>query len=163
MRAVLLLAACLASGPALAAECPQQRAIYADRAAAYEFAFEPVGSDAAATSHHFKLRVLKSNIVLDGIVMTGDDVVRSNGMIMHNCPEGDATGEEIAACTVWEGVLYAVDGSGAIDLLPAEDADAAERILVPGLGPSIRYSAVWEAGQADVAPWDVLTFKGCGS
>ena len=112
MRASLVLAGLLAATAASAAECRQEHAIYADRDEGYELAFEPVGSDAAVTTHHFKLKVLASNTVLDGIVMPGDPA-RSNGMVMHDCPEGDSTGEEIAACTVWEGVIYALDGGDA--------------------------------------------------
>ncbi|MFC3072238.1 hypothetical protein [Shinella pollutisoli] len=161
MRALIVLAASLAAGTACAAECRQEQAVYADRDGAYELAFEPVGSDAAATSHHFKLTVLAGGTVLDGIVMPGDDPARSNGMILHDCPEGDATGEEIAACTVWEGVIYALDGANEAGLLPGEGEAAAGRLLLSGLGPSLRYSRLWDQGKATVVPWDVFTRKGC--
>ena len=100
-------------------------------------------------------------MVLDGIVMPGDPE-RSNGMVMHNCPEGDATGEEIAACTVWEGVIYALDGGDAA-LLPDETGKAAESLLLAGFGASLRYSTLWEEGKASVVPWDVLKRKGCAA
>lgn len=160
MRAVLVLAGFLAATAASAAECRQDRALYADRDGAYELTFEPVGSDAAATSHHFKVKILASGVVLDGVVMPGDPA-RSNGMVMHDCPEGDVTGEEIAACTVWEGVIYALDGAGDAGLLPEEGAAAAETLLLSGFGPSVRYSTLWDDGKATVAPWDVFRRKGC--
>lgn len=163
MRTVLAAAGLFAATAACAAECPQERAIYADRDGAYELTIEPVGSDAAATSHHFKLKVLASGTVLDGIVMPGDEPARSNGMVMHNCPEGDVTGEEIAACTVWEGVVYALDGAGDATLLPDEGAKAAESLLLAGFGPSVRYSTLWDAGKATVVPWDVFKRKGCAA
>lgn len=162
MRLVFVLAGLLAATAASAAECRQDRAIYADRDGGYELAFEPVGSAAAATSHHFKLKVLASGAVLDGIVMPGDDPARSNGMVMYNCPEGDVTGEEIAACTVWEGVIYALDGSD-VALLPEEGAKAAENLLLAGFGPSLRYSTLWDAGKASVVPWDLFKRKGCAA
>lgn len=161
MRAVLVLIGLSVATAASAAECRQDRAIYADRDQGYELSFEPVGSNAAATSHHFKLKVLSSGVVLDGIVMPGDPA-RSNGMVMHNCPEGDATGEEIAACTVWEGVIYALDGGDAA-LLPDEGGKAAENLLLAGFGASLRYSRLWEDGKATVVPWDVLKRKGCAA
>ncbi len=161
MRAALVLTAFLAASAASAAECRQDRAIYADRDEGYELTFEPVGSDAAATSHHFKLKVLASGVVLDGVVLPGDPP-RSNGMVMHNCPEGDATGEEIAACTVWEGVIYALGGGDAA-LLPDEGGKAAESLLLSGFGASLRYSTLWEQGKASVVPWDVLKRKGCAA
>lgn len=162
MRAVLALAGFLAATSALAAECRQDRAVYADRDGGYELTFEPVGSDAAATSHHFKLKMLASGTVLDGIVMPGDPA-RSNGMIMYNCPEGDVTGEEIAACTIWEGVIYALDGAGDAADLPDEGARATENLLLSGFGPSLRYSKLWDEGKAKTVPWDLLRRKGCAA
>ena len=162
MRAALVLAGLLAATAASAAECRQDRAIYADRDGGYELAFEPVGSNAAATSHHFKLKVLASGVVLDGVVMPGEPA-RSNGMAMYNCPEGDVTGEEIAACTVWEGVIYVLDGAGDAALLPDEGAKAAESLLLAGFGPSLRYSTLWDQGKATAVPWDVFKRKGCAA
>ncbi|MDX3927598.1 MAG: hypothetical protein QHC90_17545 [Shinella sp.] len=160
----IVLLAALATAPAVSAECRQENAIYEDRDKAYELAFAPVDSAAAATSHRFMVKVLKTGLALDGIVMmSGDEVPRPNGMIMHDCPEGDATGEEIAACTVWEGVIYRQDDAGVIDILPGAESAAAPQLLFPGLGPAVRYSAIWQEGKASVAPWDVLTLKGCGN
>ncbi|WEZ85081.1 hypothetical protein P6U16_13775 [Rhizobium sp. 32-5/1] len=148
-----------AFGPADAAGCLQEQAIYVDPDGAYELRFEPVGSASAATSNHFKLAVLKTDLLLDGVVMEAGDPPRPAGMIMNNCPEGDNTGAEIAACTIWEGVVYAADASGKIGLLPPEGTEAATQILLPDLGPAIRSSAIW--GKATVAPFDVLSLKGC--
>ncbi|WP_438751518.1 hypothetical protein [Pararhizobium sp. O133] len=156
-----LLVALLAVSPAMAADCLQERAIYADAAGAYELRFEPVGSQSAATSNHFKVVVAKTDLVLDGIVMQSGEPVRANGMIMNNCPEGDITGDDIAACTVWEGVIYSVGNDGTVGSLPAEGVNAVAQLLLPDFGPAIRNSSIW--GKATVAPWDVLTFKGCAS
>ena len=158
----LVLPAFTASS-ALAAECKQEHAIYVDRAGAYRLAFEPVGSQAAAATHRFKVRSVEGDLLLDGHVMMGDEVVRSIGIVLHECPEGDATGEELAACTVWEGVIYPIDGAGALgELVPDEGADAADRLLLAGFGPALRFSNAWEKKKLSVAPWDVLTFKECG-
>nr|WP_314089632.1 hypothetical protein [uncultured Shinella sp.] len=162
MRAALVLTGLIAATAASAAECRQDHAIYADRDGGYELTFQPVGSDAAATSHHFKLKILASGLVLDGIVMPGDPA-RSNGMIMHDCPEGDVTGAEIAACTVWEGVLYALDVAGEANLVPDQGAKAAQSLLLSGFGPSLRYSALWDQGKAKVVPQDVFRQKGCAA
>ncbi len=162
MRLALVLAGLLAAHAAAAAECRQDHAVYVDRDGGYELTFEPVGSEAAAASHHFKVKVLSGGTVLDGIVMPGDPA-RSNGMVMHECPEGDVTGEDIAACTVWEGVIYALGGAGDADLLPEESATAAETLLLAGFGPSLRYSALWDAGKARAVPSDVFKRKGCSA
>ena len=59
--------------PALGQECSQAQAIYGDRDGAYELRFEPVGSESAVTSNHFKVAVLKPDLLLDGVVMpTGE-------------------------------------------------------------------------------------------
>ena len=156
------IAALAASSPVLAAECSQEKAIYEDRDRTYTFAFEPVGSEAAATSHHFKVTMKGNDLVLDGIVMTSDDgVTRANGMIMHKCPEGDATGAELAACTIWEGVIYSLEGKNLIGIPPSAREDAAPELLFAGLGPAFLYSSLNESGRLPAPPWDLLTFKGC--
>lgn len=161
---VLLVASVLpilASSTCLAAECKQAHAIYGDRDGAYELTFEPVGSEAAVTSHHFKVKAVKGDLLLNGHIMVGE-VPRSNGMIMHNCPDGDVTGEEIAACTVWEGLIYPMGNDGALaEVVPDEGADAAYQLIFAGFGPALRYSNAWEEAKLSIIPWDVLTYKGC--
>ena len=158
--ALALMVTASFTGAATAAECPQANAIYQDSDKAYEIRFSPVPA-AAATSHMFKLAELKSNLILDGVVLPEDEVERSVGTIMNNCPEGDVTGADLEACTIWEGVLYGIDAKGVIGDLPAATESAAEKLLVPDLGRSIRYSSIWDAGKATVAPWDVFTLTGC--
>ena len=160
--AVIATAAFAVATSAFAAECTQEKAIYEDRDRAFTFTFEPVGSQAAATSHHFKVTMRGNDLKLDGIVMTSDDgVARTNGMIMHDCPEGDATGDEIAACTVWEGTIYSLDGRNLLGILPAAGDPAAPELLFAGLGPAVLYSALNESGRLPAPPWDLLTMKGC--
>ena len=87
---------------------------------------------------------------------------RPNGILFHDCPEGDTTGEEIAKCTVWQGVIYAGAG-GKIDLLPPTGSPAASEILLPGLPLGLVESTAWGKGKATVVPWEVLSLKGCRS
>jgi hypothetical protein len=144
------------------ADCPQEQGRYADSQGIYTLAFEPVDPESSASSHSFKMTIKDSDIVLDGYVMASEPVNRSNGFLFNNCPEGDITGADIAACTVWQGVIYASD-QGKIDLLPQQGAVAASQILLAGLGPALQASSAWGRNKATVAPWDVLTLKGCGS
>lgn len=150
----------LASMPAHAATCPQDRAVYRDRDNAYELSFQPAQSEAEATEHRFVVKVLASKTALNGYVMGSQPVDRTNGILFFNCPEGDVTGKDLAACTVWQGVIYG-ERDGRIDLLPASGKDAATQIVLPDLGPSIRDSSLWSAGKAKVVPADVLDFKEC--
>ncbi len=151
----------LGSTPAAAVECSQDKGVYEDRDQAYELRFAPVESEASFATHTFKVEIRKSGLILDGYVMPTDEVERAGGILMNNCPDGDATGAELDACTVWEGILYAVDDKGVVANLPDPGAAAAGQILLPDFGRSIRSSALWGEGKATVAPWDVLALKGC--
>jgi len=143
-----------------AADCKQEHAIYADRDGAYELTFEAVDSEAASSSYRFSMAMKNSDVKLDGFVMGSEPVDRPNGILFHNCPEGDVTGDDLAKCTVWQGVIYA-GAEGKIALLPPTGSVATTEILLPGFGPALRDSTAWGPGMATVVPWDVLTFKGC--
>ncbi|MBX5202356.1 hypothetical protein [Rhizobium sp. NZLR1] len=145
----------------LSAACKQEQAIYVDRDGAYELRFAPLNSQSAAASNQFKVSALKTPVVMEGYVMPSDDPVRAIGILMFNCPEGDATGADLNACTVWQGAVYGMDAKGEMDNLQPEGAAAAEKLVFPGLGPAIRQSSAWGEGKATLAPWDVLTFKEC--
>ncbi|CAN7596965.1 hypothetical protein LJR245_004406 [Rhizobium leguminosarum] len=145
------------------AACKQEQAVYVDRDGAYELRFAPLNSPSAAASNQFKVSALKTPVVMDGYVMPSEDPVRAIGILMFNCPEGDATGADLNACTVWQGAVYGMDAEGEMDNLQPEGAEAAEKLVLPGLGPAIRESNAWGEGKAVVAPWDVLTFKECAT
>jgi hypothetical protein len=150
-------------GSALCAACKQEQAVYVDRDGAYELRFAPLNSPAAAASNQFKVSALKTPVVMDGYVMPSEDPVRAIGILMFNCPDGDATGADLDACTVWQGAVYGMDAKGEMDNLQPEGAEAAEKLVLPGLGPAIRESSAWGEGKAIVAPWDVLIFKECAT
>jgi hypothetical protein len=157
-----LLLALFQPGALHAASCTQEHAVYMDSKGVYELTFEAVDRESSASSHSFRMTVKNTKLMLDGYVMPSEPVNRTNGFLFNNCPEGDVTGDDIAACTVWQGVIYAGD-KGRIDLLPQQGADAADEILLPGFGPALQASSAWGPGKATVAPWDVLMLKGCRS
>ena len=142
--------------PALAA-CPIELAVYGEREQVAEIDFRPtMGS--ATTTNSFKM-LLGNDLVLDGVVLWSSDAARPHGTLMHQCPEGDVTGEELAACTVWEGVIYTTDGAGAVDLLPNEHKDAPGKLIFPDLGGQLSRSAIKD--KLPKQPWDVFALKGC--
>ena len=148
------------SNPASAfAACPIELSVYGDRDQAAEIDFTPVAGSAAVTNA-FRM-ILDNSTVLDGMVIWTAGVERPSGALMYKCPEGDATGDELAACTLWEGVIYAADDKGNITLLPAEGADAPKTLIFPGLGPSLSASAIYGAEGFSKLPWDVFALKGC--
>ena len=164
MRAALaaLLALATDSTAAAAVDCPQERAIYGDEAGIYTLTFQPVDPESSAATHRFSLKAKDSAVTLDGYVMTTEPVARPQGMLFYNCPEGDATGADLAACTVWQDILYGTSG-GKIVALPAQGESALSELLLPGFAPSLQASSAWGQGKLAAAPPDVLALKGCGS
>lgn len=156
-----LVLLCLLPGMAEAQErCAIERAVFTEAEAGMVLSFRPVGSDSAAVSHLFT--ITGGKLKLDGHVMYDEDARRPGGMVMNNCPEGDATGAELRACTIWTGVPYALDvATGHIDILGAEGSKAPDAILMPGFGPAIRHSALWDRSGLRQVPWDLYEFKEC--
>lgn len=140
------------------ADCAIEKAIYVESETKAELRFAPAGGENSPLSHRFAL--VLGGKSLDGHVMYDAEIERPVAMILNNCPEGDVTGADIAACTVWRGIIYGRDErSGGIGLLPSEGEAAAPAIVLPGFGPAWMASSVGKS--ADVTPWDVFTLEGC--
>lgn len=155
----LAMAASLLASPALGA-CKQELSVYSEPEANASLEFTPAASN-GSSSHMFKIKFPENSVVLDGIVMWTEGVARPMGIVMHKCPEGDVTGAELEACTVWQGVIYAVDGAGTVDLLPPEGADSAAQLLLPDFAPALRQSSAYGVGGVSKMPWDVFKMSGC--
>jgi hypothetical protein len=158
---VSLMALCFLPCSAIAAErCAIEKAVFVEADAGTVLAFRPVGSDAAAVSHLFTISGGK--LKLDGHVLYDEESRRPAAMVMNNCPEGDATGADLRACTVWTGVPYALDVATAhLDILGAEGSSAPDAVLMPGFGPAVRHSALWVESNLEDVPWDLYEFKEC--
>lgn len=98
---------------------------------------------------------------LDGIVMWTAGVSRSWGVVMDDCPEGDLTGDEISECTVWEGVVYALDDAGKVGLMPREGEPAPQTLILADLGAWLSQSKAWAGTGLLSEPWDVFKLSGC--
>lgn len=156
----LAVSALLCAAPASAfAGCPMELAVYADRDNAAGIDFRPTGQSAVVTNT-FRM-ALDNGVTLDGIVMWSDGVARPYASLMYQCPDGDVTGEELEACTLWEGVVYTVDEAGAVSLLAAEGQDAPAKLVFPDLGPALKQSVAYGEGGLSRVPWDVFALKGC--
>jgi hypothetical protein len=152
-------AAVLVATPAFAA-CRIELAVYGDLEQAAELDFSPA-RDSATVTNNFRM-TLDNDTVLDGIVQWSEDGVRRpRGSLMYKCPEGDVTGDELAACTVWEGVIYTADEQGNIELLPPEGVEAPKKLILPALGPSLRFSSAYGAKGFSKVPWDVFELRDC--
>jgi len=153
------LAALTAANSGAHAACPIELAVYGDAQSGSEIDFTPTGASAVVTNS-FRM-ILDNNVVLNGIVMWSSGEARPNGSLMYKCPEGDVTGGELAACTLWNGVIYTSDDKGAIGLLPAQGVDAPKTLILPDLGPSLRHSLAYGGSGFSKVPSDVFTLKGC--
>jgi hypothetical protein len=155
LAAVAVLAG---AAPAVAA-CPVELAVYRDRDAMAELNFSPVDAQAAVTNK-FRL-LMRDGPVFEGHVLWTDDPARPYGQLLFECPEGDVTGEELAACTVWQGTIYTLGADNAAGLLPGEGEPAPERLLLADLGYQMRWSATWEKAGLKAVPWDEFRLSGC--
>lgn len=152
----LFAASCLA-GQALAA-CPQELSVYTEVNGETGIDFRP-DSEAALVANSFRL-VLPQGPLLEGHVMWTQGPERPFGALMLDCPQGDITGEEIAACTHWQGVVYALGTDGEIGLIPRHGEDAAERLLFPDLSRMLKAGPLND-GKAVLPEWDVYALSGC--
>ncbi|MER9424279.1 hypothetical protein NKI88_17705 [Mesorhizobium sp. M0317] len=155
----LSLAAAVATPIPAQAACPLALAVYGDAESDAGIDFRPT-TDAVTVTNSFTM-VLDKGIVLDGIVMWTSGVSRPHGSLMYKCPTGDVTGDELAACTVWQGVVYSADDKGNIALLAAEGTDAPQSLIFPDLGSSLQMSSAFGSNGFSKLPWDVFLLKGC--
>ena len=140
------------------AACPIELAVYSEPDIGASLNFAPVGPGVA--SNAFRLG-LESDGLLDAVVLWSDDPGRPIARIMHQCPEGDATGEEIAACTIWQGVVYTVDAAGAVGLLPFEGEAAPPTLLLPDFARALGASGLKVASHPKGLPWEAFSLTGC--
>jgi hypothetical protein len=160
-----ILAALLPAVSAGAQEpCWQENAVYADAATEAELKFLPPQSDADGTFARFTITFPENGVMLDGVVMdAGEPFFRPLGVIMHKCPTGDVTGAELDACTIWQGIVYGLDGVGNAPYLAPmnEGSEAAKTLLFPDLRAAVRLSSVWGAAGLSTPPNDDFKFAAC--
>ena len=165
MRTALAAILSLALVNSVSANCLQELATYKDAAANGELAFTPrKDGEVDSMLARFTITFPENNVKLDGIVMdAGEPFFRPLGMIMHNCPEGDATGDEIAACTVWQGIVYGLDEVGTVNYLAStnEGQEAAKTLLFPDLGAAVQMSSAFGAGKLSAPPRDDFKQSAC--
>lgn len=146
--------------PAAAADCPVERAIYAEADLSTQLRFEPASSENSPVTHRFIMQASNGAGEAEGNVFYDLDIERPVSAILRNCPEGDVTGADLAACTVWKGIIYGVNqATGEVDLLPSEGETAPDQLLLPGFGPAVAASSFGETLEG--MPWDVFSYKEC--
>ena len=156
-RGVLALPLLIGAATEAVAACPQELAVYrgADGIGALEFTGGGAGM-------HSEMRLLYPGVDPVTIYLSHDDRLdRAVAMLPLNCPEGDVTGAELAACLVYQGPIYIIDRDAGVADLPGTGDDAAETLLLPGLA-----SALWGNPQFDGAgpkerPAELFEISGC--
>lgn len=132
--------------------------LYGDTRSVAEIDFLPaIGGE---ISNSFIL-LLDNNVVLDGTVKWEGRESRPMASLFYKCPEGEPNAEELAACTVWKGIVYTVDEKGEVGLLPGQGQPAPHKLIFPALGPSLTTSVAYGADGFSEPPQDVFTLKGC--
>lgn len=154
---------CAATAAPAYAACFQELAVYGEEQAQAGITFLGARPDDGIL-HRFKVIFPENAVIFEGAMLPGDPPVdRPWAVITHNCPSGDATSDELAACTIWEGPIYGVDGVGNVFFLPSANNGeaAAETILLPDFGAAVRLSAAWGANGLSTAPKDDFKMNGC--
>ncbi|MEX3011664.1 hypothetical protein [Hoeflea sp. TYP-13] len=111
--------------------CPQALAGYsaADQRIMLEFSGAPDLS--------FFLLVEGAGAKFEGYTYPAEEEGGIAGVVLDECPDGDATGEEMAACTVWQGLVRTVTADGKIGDLSAANEPAAGHLRLDGLAAAL--------------------------
>jgi hypothetical protein len=169
------LLATLVALPATAQEdCPQERAIYTEKDNGYVLTFRtPEPWEASANTLAILDLAFPDETHIWGHIwipngtshnkiefFTGDCELPKFTPGIDIDPTDGSTQEELEACSVWSGVILALANDDIAGLPWFDSAGAAKTVLLPNIGPTIRYSGlVLSPGDE---PHDVFTFKRCG-
>jgi hypothetical protein len=157
----LLAAFSVVAGNVCAAECKQGSARYVDPESGLLLSFSSFGEN-VQVMHQFTIGLEGADTQLGGFVVVEGEPLRPISIVMNKCPDGDVTGEELEACTVWKGVPYGRFSDGNIGLLPLADEVAVTQILLPDFTRSVMSDPVWEEIETINDPFEVFDFKDCG-
>lgn len=142
--------------------CKQQSARYIDPESGLIFSFKP-SNENSAFLQEFSLGSEKSDVTLDGFITLQGEPLRPVAYAIHQCPDGDVTGEELAKCTIWQGVLYGRYSDGDIGLLPDNDQLPVTQILLPDFARSVMSKPIWNEMNIDQEPFEVFDLLDCGA
>lgn len=176
MRTAAAIALLVALAAPVAADeaCPQNRAIYTEKDNGYVLAFrKPEPWETPANSMAVLDLAFPNGSQLWGHIwlpngtshdrvefFTDDCSLPRFDPAVDTDPTPGSSEEEREACSVWEGVIFSLADNDIGGLPWFDQVAAAETVLLPDLGPTIRYSGL-VLGPGD-EPHDVFTLTGCG-
>ena len=140
------------------AACPIEFAVYQSADSKTAIDFTPNHNVGASVTNSFRL-VMQDGIIPGHVQWSEQPASRSFGSLMLDCPEGDATGEELAVCRIWQGVIYIVEADGAAGLLPEQGKPAPRRLLFSGLGPALAAAPSFK--KSNLPASDFFQLSGC--
>lgn len=151
-------------GPAQASSvsCLQSNARYIDPESSLIFAFKNK-SENSTFLQAFSIGTKKSDVKIEGFITLEGNPLRPIAYAVHQCPDGDITGEELTECTIWQGVPYGLYFDGAIGLLPDEDDLAVKQLLLPDFARSVMSKPIWNELNIDREPFEVFDLLDCGA
>ncbi|MDA4845587.1 hypothetical protein [Hoeflea poritis] len=136
LHPMVLAAAVMAAAPGWTEgtsgrNCPQALAGYGttDRRVLLEFA--------GSADLSFSVILEGRDGRFDGFVFPSEEEGGMAGVILDDCPDGDVTGAELEACTVWQGPVRTVDANGNAGNLPASNGTAAGYLQLEGLAAAL--------------------------
>ena len=81
-------------------------------------------------------------------------------MLSYDCPE-NASADELDSCTVWQGVIYAVDSSGNVKFLPGQGEAAPKFLIMADLAFDLIASDKIAKELPKTFPSDIFELSGC--
>lgn len=148
-------------GLSIAAECPLERGIYTEATSGAVLAFHPKTAEyGIMTSGVFDLTLPNLDHGYTGeITWTAGRNSRPYGFIKQACPEF-ADAEEIEACRVWTGNVYAV-GNGTVSMIEDDEMMAPQAMLFADFGHAILWHQAFLAANPRARVMDLFTLTGC--
>lgn len=140
------------------AACPIELSVYRDAAGVAGIDFRP--AEGATATNAFRMHFDKGAL-LDGMVLWSEVAPHPFGLVTFGCPEGDATQDELNACTVWQGGIYAVDETGKVGPLPRAGQPAPKTLVFSDFAFNVATADALANNRPDPLPGDVFELSGC--
>lgn len=153
--AVFMIANPVAAESKGARSCPQALAAYGSPEKALLLEFSG-GADLG-----FRVVFEGSDWILTGHLFPGENDGDDQAVLLDNCPEGDVTGEELDACTIWQGAIYARDAGAARVTTPKHNESAAGILVLEGLADVLVKSEQVREHGLSVEKFEQLTLLAC--
>ena len=157
MKASLTLAILMIASAPVQAACPQELAVYNGTDGSGSLEFRSIGGGMLP-----EIRLLYPGLSPVTAYLSQDErLERAEIMIPLNCPEGDVTGDELAACLVYRGAVYSIGKDGTVEGLPEIGETAAARVFLPNLAAALWDNPQFGGKGPETRPAELFELSGC--